>query len=446
MASILIKNAELINEGQRFNADVYISEGRIAEISKSGINIPADRTIEAEGQLLLPGIIDDQVHFREPGLTHKAEIYTEARAAVAGGVTSYMEMPNTIPQASTQELLEQKYKRASVCSLANYSFFMGGTNDNLDEVLKTDSGTVCGIKLFMGSSTGNMLVDNEDTLRAIFSKAQLLIATHCEDEQTIRSNTELFIQKYGEDIPFSAHPEIRNAEACHKSSSLAVALAREFNTRLHILHVSTARELELFSNDKILEEKRITAEVCVHHLSFDDTQYSQMGSLIKCNPAIKSKADQNALWDGLLNNKLDIIATDHAPHTWEEKQGKYLKAPSGLPLIQHSLVLMLDYVDQGKLNLEFMVEKMSHAPATMFQIDKRGYIREGYWADLVLVKPGSSWQVNKDNILYKCAWSPMEGRTFNNSVTHTIVSGHLAYEMGEFDESRWGQRLTFNRT
>ncbi|MBR9861385.1 dihydroorotase [bacterium] len=445
MSSILIKNAELINENQRFKADVFINDNRIEEISKQGISRNADRIIDAEGLWLMPGVIDDQVHFREPGLTHKAEIYTEARAAVAGGVTSFMEMPNTVPQAITQELLQEKYDRAAQCALGNYSFFMGGTNDNVEEVLKTDPKNVCGIKLFMGSSTGNMLVDNVDTLRDIFSRAELLIATHCEDEETIRKNTENYKEKYGEDIPFEAHPLIRSVESCYKSSSMAVNLAKEYNTRLHILHISTAKELSLFRNDIPLKDKRITSEVCVHHLSFDSSQYSAMGSLIKCNPAIKTKEDQDALWEALLDDRLDIIATDHAPHTWEEKQSKYLKAPSGLPLIQHTLVKMLEHARNGKISVEKVVEKMCHAPADMFDIDQRGYIREGYWADLVLVDPSKTWSVNKNNLYYKCAWSPMEGETFHHAIHSTIVSGHLAFHNNQFDESRWGMRLNFNR-
>lgn len=445
MGSILIKNGLLINEGEQFKADIYIQDGMISEISKAGISKSADKIIEADDMLVMPGVIDDQVHFREPGLTHKAEIYTEAKAAVAGGVTTYMEQPNTKPQAVTQELLQDKYDIAKARSLGNYSFFMGGTNDNVEEIMKTDPKNVCGIKLFMGSSTGNMLVDNEQTLRAIFSSTPMLIATHCEDEETIRRNTEDFIKKYGEDIPMSAHPEIRNVEACYTSSSLAVNLAKEYNSRLHIFHISTAKELELFRNDIPMSEKRITAEVCVHHLSFNDTDYESKGSLIKCNPAIKSKADQDALWVALNDDRLDVIATDHAPHTWEEKQNKYLKAPSGLPLVQHSLQLMLKHVDDGRLSLEKMVDKMCHKPAEMFMIDKRGYLREGYWADIAIIDRSAKEIVSKENILYKCAWSPFEGSTFNSKVAHTIVSGHLVYSKGVFDESVKGKRLTFNR-
>ncbi|MFY9280880.1 MAG: dihydroorotase [Bacteroidia bacterium] len=444
MPSILIKNGLLINENQQFIADIYIENGFIAEISKNGISRSADKTIDASGKWVVPGVIDDQVHFREPGLTHKAEIYTEAKAAVAGGTTSYMEMPNTIPQATTQEELAKKYARANDCSLANYSFFMGGTNDNIEEVLKTDPKTVCGVKLFMGSSTGDMLVDNEDTLRGIFSQTPMLIATHCEDEETIRRNTAKFVAKYGEDIPMEAHPIIRDEEACYLSSKMASDLAREYNARLHILHISTAKEIALFTNAIPLSQKRITAEVCVHHLSFNDTHYAQKGSLIKCNPAIKSEADQNALWHALNNDYFDIIATDHAPHTWEEKQNKYTKAPSGLPLVQHSLQLMLEHAKTGKITVNKVIEKMCHAPADLFGIQKRGYLREGYYADIVILNPETQETVSKNNILYKCGWSPLEGETFTTTIEQTIVSGHLAYSFGKFDETKKGERLVFN--
>ncbi len=444
MASILIKNGLLVNENQQYVADIYIENGFIAEISKNGISRSADKTIDASGKWVVPGVIDDQVHFREPGLTHKAEIYTEAKAAVAGGTTSYMEMPNTIPQATTQEELAKKYARANDCSLANYSFFMGGTNDNIEEVLKTDPKTVCGVKLFMGSSTGDMLVDNEDTLRGIFSQTPMLIATHCEDEETIRRNTAKFVSKYGEDIPIEAHPIIRDEEACYLSSKMASDLAREYNARLHILHISTAKEIALFTNAIPLSQKRITAEVCVHHLSFNDTHYAQKGSLIKCNPAIKSEADQNALWHALNNDYFDIIATDHAPHTWEEKQNKYAKAPSGLPLVQHSLQLMLEHAKTGKITVNKVIEKMCHAPADLFGIQKRGYLREGYYADIVILNPETQETVSKNNILYKCGWSPLEGETFTTTIEQTIVSGHLAYSFGKFDESKKGERLIFN--
>ncbi|MFY0644177.1 MAG: dihydroorotase [Bacteroidia bacterium] len=442
MASILIKNGLLINEGERFVADLFIENGRIIEISKTGISRKADKLIDAQGCIVVPGVVDDQVHFREPGLTHKAEIYTEAKAAVAGGVTSYMEMPNTKPQAVTQEILEEKYVRASQVSMANYSFFMGGTNDNLEELKRTNPETVCGVKLFMGSSTGNMLVDNVDSLKGIFSEIDMLIATHCEDEETIRTNMAIYKEKYGEDIPFSAHPEIRNHEACYKSSSLAISLAKEFNARLHILHISTADELELFSNEIPLIEKRITSEVCVHHLTFNKSQYETKGSLIKCNPAIKSENDRLALWDALLDNRLDVVATDHAPHTWDEKQNKYLTAPSGLPLVQQTLCLMLRHADQGRISYERVIEKMCHAPADLFRVRDRGYLREGYWADIAIVKQERNL-LKAEDLLYKCGWSPMEGEEFNHKVTHTIISGHLAYENGEFDESVKGQRMLF---
>ena len=444
MASILIKNGLLINENQQFHADILIKDGYIAEISKQGIDKKADQTIDASGKWVMPGVIDDQVHFREPGLTHKAEIYTEAKAAVAGGTTTYMEMPNTVPQATTQTELAKKYERARQVSMANYSFFMGGTNDNIEEVLKTNAKDVCGIKLFMGSSTGDRLVDNEQTLRGIFSKTPMLIATHCEDEETIRANTKKFIDQYGEDIPFSAHPIIRNDEACYKSSKLATDLAKEYNSRLHILHISTAKEIELFDNTTLLKDKRITAEVCVHHLSLNDTFYDKKGSLIKCNPAIKSETDQKALWYALNNDYFDIIATDHAPHTWEEKQNKYLKAPSGLPLVQHSLQLMIEHSKMGKITLNKVVEKMCHAPAICFNIEKRGFLREGYWADIVIVNPESEQEVTKANTLYKCGWSPLEGEIFTSTIEQTIVSGHLAYDKGEFNEAKKGERILFD--
>ena len=445
MASILIKNGLLINENQQYVADIYVEDGFIAEINKNGITRSADKIINADGKWVLPGVIDDQVHFREPGLTHKAEIYTEAKAAVAGGTTSYMEMPNTNPQATTQAELAKKYARAAACSVGNYSFFMGGTNDNIDEVLKTDPATVCGIKLFMGSSTGNMLVDNEDTLRGIFSKTPMLIATHCEDEATVRKNTAEFVAKYGEDIPMEAHPLIRDEEACYLSSKMASDLAKEYNARLHILHISTAKEIELFTNKIPLAEKRITAEVCVHHLTFNDTHYAQKGSLIKCNPAIKSEADQQALWYALNNDYFDIIATDHAPHTWDEKQNKYAKAPSGLPLVQHSLQLMLEHAKMGKITVNKVIQKMCHAPADLFGVQKRGYLREGYHADIVILNPETQVEVSKSNILYKCGWSPLEGEIFTTAIEQTIVSGHIAYAFGKFDESKKGEKLSFAR-
>ncbi len=440
----IIRNANIVNEGKIISSDVLLENGIISKIG-SGFKAENATEINAEGKYLLPGVIDDQVHFREPGLTHKGEIYTEAKAAVAGGITSYMEMPNTVPNALTQDLLEQKYQRASEVSLANYSFFMGASNDNIEEVLKTDEKNVCGIKIFMGSSTGNMLVDNEKTLEGIFSRSPMLIATHCEDEATIRHNTELYKQKYGEDIPIEAHPLIRDVEACYKSSSLAFSLAKKHNTRLHILHISTAKECGLFDNKTPLKQKRITAEACIHHLWFDDSYYKTKGNLLKWNPAVKAASDRDEILRAVLDNRIDIIATDHAPHTWEEKQNKYLKAPSGGPLVQHALPAMLEFYKQGKISLEKIAEKMSHAVADCFQINNRGYIREGYFADLVLVDLEKPWTVTKENILYKCGWSIFEGQQFSSGITHTFVNGHLAYENGRFDESTKGKRMTFNR-
>ena len=443
MLRTLIRNAQLINKGQIFRADVFIQDGLIAKIGEN-LNVSVDKEVDAKGKYLIPGIIDDQVHFREPGLTHKADIYTESRAAVAGGITSFMEMPNTKPQALTQELLEQKYQRAKQVSLANYSFFMGASNDNLDEVLKTDPRTVGAIKIFMGSSTGNMLVDDKNVLQEIFQKSNMLIAVHCEDEATIQSNTAHYQSIYGENIPIELHPKIRSDEACYKSSSMAIELAKKHNTRLHVFHLSTAKEMELFRNDIPLEEKRITAEVCIHHLWFDDSNYSEKGTHIKWNPAVKSSADREAVFQALLDNKIDVIATDHAPHTLEEKNNTYLKAPSGGPLVQHALVAMLEFYHQGKISLEQIVEKMCHAPAICFQVDNRGFLEEGYAADLVLFDLDDPWEVKKENIFYKCGWSPFEGTTFSSKVTHTWVNGHLAYS-GQFDESIKGQRLLFNR-
>ena len=444
MSSTLIRNALLINEGKIFLADVFIQNGLIAQIGLS-LDVQADKSIDAEGKYLMPGIIDDQVHFREPGLTHKGELYSESKAAVAGGITSFMEMPNTKPQTLTQELLEQKYQRAKEVSLANYSFFMGASNDNLQEVLKTDPKNVGAIKIFMGSSTGNMLVDDKSVLENIFEKSKMLIAVHCEDEATIQQNTAHYKSIYGEDVPIEMHPKIRSDEACYKSSSMAIELAKKHDTRLHVFHLSTSKEMELFRNDIPLEKKRITAEVCIHHLWFDDSQYADKGTHIKWNPAVKSKADKEAVFEALLDDRIDIIATDHAPHTLEEKNNTYFKAPSGGPLVQHALVAMLELYHQGKIRLEKIVEKMCHAPAICFQVENRGFIKEGYAADLVLVDIDNPWQVNKDNILYKCAWSPFEGNTFKSKVTHTWVNGHLAYQNGTFDESQKGHRLTFNR-
>jgi len=443
MSSILIKSAILVNEGKSFEADVFIRDGLIEQIGQS-IDKKADKEINAEGLYLLPGCIDDQVHFREPGLTHKAEIFTESRAAVAGGITSFMEMPNTVPNTVTQELLADKYAIASARSLANYSFFMGATNDNMEEVLKTDPRNVCGIKIFMGSSTGNMLVDNEKTLQTIFSSTPMLIATHCEDEETIRRNMEVFKAKYGDNITADMHPLIRTAEACYKSSSVAVELAKKHGSRLHILHISTALETDLFSNTLPLAEKRITAEACIHHLWFSDKDYTEKGNWIKWNPAVKSEQDRDAILKAVLDGRIDVIATDHAPHTIEEKSQPYLQAPSGGPLVQHALSAILEMSKQGKISIEKVVEKMAHNPAICFNIEKRGFIREGYWADLVLVDLNNSTTVSKGNILSKCNWSPFEGYTFGSTISHTIVSGHLAYEHGRFNEAKQGERLLFN--
>lgn len=444
MTTTLIKNATIVNEGKIFQSDVFIQNGIIEEISEK-IDCVADNVIEADGKHLIPGVIDDQVHFREPGLTHKAEIYTEAKAAVAGGITSFMEMPNTKPQSLTQELLEEKFQRASEVSLANYTFFMGASNDNLEEVLKTDPKTVGAVKIFMGSSTGNMLVDNRIVLEEIFAKSPMLIAVHCEDEATVQSNTDLYKAQFGEDIPVEYHPKIRSAEACYKSSSMAIELAKKHNTRLHVFHLSSAKEMELFDNSHPLAEKRITAEVCIHHLWFEDSMYAEKGTHIKWNPAIKSETDRAAVFQALLEDRIDVIATDHAPHTIEEKDNTYFKAPSGGPLVQHALPAMLEFYHKGEISLQKIVEKMSHAPAICFQIENRGFIREGYAADLVLVDMKKAWKVSKENILYKCGWSPFEGTTFQSSVTHTWVNGHLAYANGLFDESQKGQRLLFNR-
>jgi dihydroorotase len=445
MKTILIRNASIVNEGKIFRGSVLIRNGRIAEIGDAEAGEGADEVVDAHGKYLLPGCIDDQVHFREPGLIHKAEILTEAKAAVAGGITSFMEMPNTVPNTLTQELLEEKYRRAAEVSLANYSFFMGASNDNIEEVLRTDPKQVCGVKVFMGSSTGNMLVDNAATLEHIFSKCRLLIATHCEDEATIRANLAVYREKYGEKIPVECHPLIRSAEACYRSSSLAVELAKKYNSRLHILHISTAKELELFDNTRPLKEKRITSEACIHHLWFSDEDYKAKGNFIKWNPAVKTKADRDAILEGVLSNKIDVIATDHAPHTLEEKEQDYLKAPSGGPLVQHALVAMLELYHQKKITLEKIAEKMAHAVADCFQVEERGYIRKGYHADLVLVDLNAPWQVERSNVLYKCGWSPFEGQTFRAKVTNTFVSGHHAYANGRFNMSAKGQRLRFSR-
>jgi dihydroorotase len=444
MNTILIKAATLVNENKIFVADVFIKDGFIDEIS-AVINKTADLEINAEGLHLFPGMIDDQVHFREPGLTHKADIFSESMAAVAGGITSFMEMPNTVPNTLSQDLLADKYAIAAEMSLANYSFFMGASNNNIEEVLKTDPANVCGIKVFMGSSTGNMLVDNEQVLKNIFSKAPMLVATHCEDELTIQRNLAAYKERYGENITIDMHPLIRSAEACYISSSLAVSLAKKYNTRLHILHISTAREIELFDALTPLKDKRITAEACVHHLWFDDTDYAEKGNLIKWNPAVKSAADRDAILKGVLDGHIDVIATDHAPHTIEEKALPYLQAPSGGPLVQHALSALFDLYHQGKISLEQIAEKTAHNVATCFQVDRRGFIREGYWADLVLVDLNDQIKVTKANVLYKCGWSPFEGQTFRADITHTFISGNLAYQKGKFMTNETGKRLAFNR-
>lgn len=442
-----IYNGKIVNEGKIFLGNIYIREGMIEKITRADQETSEPKNdytrIDASGRYVLPGIIDDQVHFREPGLTHKADIRTESIAAVAGGITSFMEMPNTKPPVLTQELLEKKYKLAAGKSLANYSFYMGTSNDNIEEALKTDPKSVCGIKIFLGSSTGNMLVDDINTLNTLFSKTRSLIAVHCEDEDIIRKNTAIFREKYKSKIPIEAHPLIRSDEACLKSSRLAVKLAKIYNTRLHILHISTAKELALFDNTRNLDRKKITAEVCVHHLWFNSSDYSKLGNKIKWNPAIKTRDDQEALWDGLLSDQLDVIATDHAPHTLGEKMKSYSLAPSGGPLVQHSLLAMLEFWHQGKISLEKIVQKMCHAPAICFKIEKRGFIREGYQADIAIFDPGSETVVDEPSLLYKCKWSPFEGITFHSSVTHTFVNGHLAWNNGKVDESAKGQRLSF---
>jgi dihydroorotase len=444
MSRILIKNAQIVNENAIQKGDVLI-EGKYIISIGNDINEQADTVIDAAGKFLLPGAIDDQVHFREPGLTHKAEIYTEARAAVAGGVTSYMEQPNTVPAATTIELLEQKYKCASEVSLANYSFFLGTTNHNFDEIMKINPRTMAGLKIFLGSSTGDMLVDDENQLNRIFEHVKVPIAVHAEDDKMIKVNLEDAKAKFGDDLNANHHHLIRSREACYASSSKAIARAKKYGTRLHIFHLSTAEELELLDNSVPLKEKKITAEVCIHHLWFSEEDYATKGNLIKWNPAVKKSSDKDALLKALLDDRIDVIATDHAPHTLEEKQQPYLNAPSGGPLVQHSLVVMLEMVHQKKISLETVVRKMSHAVADCFRIEKRGYIREGYFADLVLVDMHQPWTVAKDNLLYKCGWSPLEGATFQSKISHTFVNGHLVYCNGVFDESKKGERIMFDR-
>jgi len=442
----LIKNASLVNEGTVLVCDVLIEGEIIKEISKQIEDFPQNTNIiDATGKFLIPGIIDDQVHFREPGLTQKANIASESRAAVAGGITSFIEMPNTVPQATTQELLEDKFQIAAKDSYANYSFMMGGTNDNLEELLKTNPKNVAAIKLFLGSSTGNMLVDNEEVLEKIFSSTKLLIAVHCEDETTIKNNLDKQKSIYGDNIPIEMHPVIRSAEACYKSSSKAIELAKKTGARLHVFHLSTEIETDLFTNEIPLEEKQITAEVCIHHLWFDDRDYKEKGTFIKWNPAVKSEKDKEGLWKALLDDRIDVIATDHAPHTLEEKNQVYTKAPSGGPLVQHGILAMMEAVRQEKISIEKVIEKMCHNPARLFKIEKRGFVKKGYFADLVLIDARKTQTVSKENILYKCGWSPFEGTTFHSEVTHTFVNGHLIYHNGVFNDHKKGKRLLFER-
>lgn len=440
----LLKQPTVINEGKSQVVDVLIDNERIVKIAPS-ISDASTEEINLEGKYLVPGSIDDQVHFREPGLTHKANIFTESRAAVAGGITSFMEMPNTVPNALTQKLLQDKYDIAANSSIANYSFFMGASNDNIEEVLKTNPKDVCGVKVFMGSSTGNMLVDAPDTLNKIFSEVPMLIATHCEDEATVRKNMEIYREKYGEDVPMKYHPDIRSEEACYLSSSMAVDLARKHGARLHVLHISTAKELELFENITPLSEKRITAEACIHHLWFSKEDYDKKGSLIKWNPAVKNASDRDAIWQAVLDNKIDVIATDHAPHTIEEKNQTYFNAPSGGPLVQHALLALFEKSLQGVISKERVIEKTAHAPATLFGVVDRGYIREGYFADLVVIDPSKKTTVDKSNLLYKCGWSPFEGVTFNHAIDKTFVNGQLVFNGAKIIDPSIGKRLSFNR-
>ena len=441
---VLIKNARIVNEGCITKGDILIEGELIVQIEKS-IDSQEAQIIDAKNKYVLPGVIDDQVHFREPGLTHKATIATESRAAAAGGITSFIEMPNTNPQTTTIEKLEDKFEIASKTSFVNYSFMFGGTNDNLEEILKVDSKNVAGLKLFLGSSTGNMLVDNPEVLEKIFSSTNLLISVHCEDEATIRNNTKLYTDKYGDDIPIKYHPIIRSEEACYLSSSKAIELAKKTGARLHVFHLSTGKETNLFTNEIPLKDKKITAEVCIHHLWFSDKDYEEKGTHIKWNPAVKTEADRSQLWEALLDDRLDVIATDHAPHTLEEKNNVYTKAPSGGPLVQHALVAMFEAYHKGKISIEKLVEKMCHNPAILFQVEKRGYIKEGYFGDIVIVDDNNPWTVSKDNVLYKCKWSPFEGTTFKSRVTHTLVNGQLVYENSNFYEVNAAKRLTFSR-
>ncbi|NQY06955.1 MAG: dihydroorotase [Flavobacteriaceae bacterium] len=446
MEQVLIKNTKIVNEGEIFEGDILIEDGIIKEIASSiSAKSQEVQVFDAEEKYLFPGVIDDQVHFREPGLTHKANIASESRAAVAGGITSYIEMPNTNPQTTTIEELDKKFAIAEATSAANYSFMFGGTNDNLQEILKVDSTQVAGLKLFLGSSTGNMLVDDPEILERIFSSTDLLISVHCEDEGTIRENLANFKERFGDDIPIQYHPIIRSEQACYLSSSKAIELAKKTGARLHIFHLSTGKETELFTNKIPLEEKKITSEVCIHHLWFTDKDYEEKGTLIKWNPAVKTQADKDQLWKALLDDRIDVIATDHAPHTLEEKSNVYTKAPSGGPLVQHALVAMLEAYHQGKISLEKIAEKMCHNPAKLFQIEKRGFIKEGYYADLVLVDLNHPWTVSKDNLFYHCGWSPFEGNTFKSRISHTFVNGTLVYKNFKFYDVKAAKRLTFNR-
>jgi dihydroorotase len=442
---ILIQNATIVNENKIFKGDILLENEIITKISSKIKPTKNVEIINAEGKFLIPGFIDDQVHFREPGLTHKANIATESRAAIAGGITTFIEMPNTVPQATTQHLLEDKFKIAAKDSYANYSFMFGGTNDNLEELLKTDPKKVAGIKLFLGSSTGNMLVDNEEILEKIFSSTKMIISVHCEDEGTIKKNTAIYKEKYGDDIPLKYHPLIRSEEACYLSSSKAIELAKKTGARLHIFHLSTEKETHLFRNDIPLEEKQITSEVCIHHLWFSDKDYEEKGTHIKWNPAVKTEKDRLGLWEALLDDRIDVLATDHAPHTLDEKNNNYLNAPSGGPLVQHAVIALLEKVKEGVIPIEKAVEKMSHNPAKLFQIEKRGFIKEGYFADIVLIDMNKPQTVSKDNILYKCGWSPFEGTTFSSTITHTFVNGNLIYNNGVFNDEIKGKRITFNR-
>jgi dihydroorotase len=445
MKNILIKNAKIVNEGKIFEGDLLIEDAFIVEIADSISAKPDFKVIDAEGNYLIPGAIDDQVHFREPGLTHKGDIGSESKAAVAGGITSFIEQPNTVPNAITQELLEDKYQIAAKSSYANYSFMMGGTNDNLEEILKTNPKNVAGLKLFLGSSTGDMLVDSSEALEKIFSNTKLLIAVHSEDETTVKNNLDKYKEEYGDDIPVKFHPEIRSVEACYKSTVKVIDLAKRTGARLHVFHISTAKELDLFTNKIPLEEKQITAEVCIHHLWFTDADYETKGNFIKWNPAVKTENDRDALWSALLDDRIDVIATDHAPHTLEEKNQVYTKASSGGPLVQHAVVAMFEAFHQGKISIEKIVEKMAHNPAKIFKIEKRGFLKVGYYADMVIVNPAKPWSVKKENILYKCGWSPFEGTTFKSRISHTFVNGQLVFQNSKVSEIKAGMRLLFNR-